>query len=99
MTIARVRVENQLSSEREKVVVAATASSSAGSAAMTLNSATMRMCSRAPGMLLAPRTRKADHLPGDAAPIIAMMSTTLTKRTTRTTSSRGGIGVRPVRIR
>ena len=40
--IARVRSENQPSSEREKVVVAATASSSAGSAAMTENKATMR---------------------------------------------------------
>ena len=61
--MARVLVENQPSSEREKVIVAPTASSSVGSAAMIENSATMRMCSRAPGVRLPPRTRKPDDLP------------------------------------
>ncbi len=40
--MARLREENQLSREREKVVVAATASSIAGSAAMIENKRTMR---------------------------------------------------------
>ena len=60
-----MRVENQLSSEREKVTVAPTASSSVGSAAMTLNSATMRMCSRAPGIFWRHARARPDHLPGE----------------------------------
>ncbi len=62
--MARVLVANQLSSEREKVIVAPTASSSVGSAAMMVNSATMRMCSRAPGVRCAPGARQPDDLPG-----------------------------------
>ncbi len=57
--IARVRVENQLSSDRENVVVAATASSIAGTAAVIENSSTIRTCRRAPGSF----ARQARHIP------------------------------------
>ncbi len=62
--MARVRSENQPSSEREKVVVAATASSMAGNAAMIENKSTMRTCRRAPASL-ARHARHADALPCD----------------------------------
>ena len=96
--MARVLVANQLSSEREKVTVAPTASSSVGSAAMIENSATMRICRRAPGV----RWRQARARPmicHVSSAIIAMMSTTLMARTVSTTSLRGVIGVSPVRMR
>ena len=96
--IARVRSENQPSSEREKVVVAATASSMAGSAAMIENNSTMRTCSRAPASL----ARQARHMPMPChamTAIMAAMSTTLKNSAVSTTSSRGAIGVRPVRMR
>ena len=89
---------NQLSSERENVVVAATASSSAGSAVMRLNSSTMRTCRRAPATLL----RQARQRPIACTAITATMAITssrLTNSTPSTTSLRGTIGVRPVRIR
>ena len=89
---------NQLSSEREKVVVAATASSRAGSAAITLNRATMRACRRAPATFFF----QARHSPMTCTAMtatIATTSTALTTRAERTTSLRGTIGVRPVRIR
>ena len=56
---------NQLSSAREKVVVAAIASSRAGSAAIKLNRPTMRACSRAPGDLLLPRPPQPYRVHGD----------------------------------
>ena len=96
--MARVLVANQPSSEREKVMVAPTASSSVGSAAMIENKATMRMCSRAPGV----RWRQARASPmicHASSAIMAMMSRTLMNRTVSTTSLRGAMGVRPVRMR
>ncbi len=96
--MARVRSENQLSREREKVTVAPTASNSAGSAAMIENSATMRMCRRAPG-IFSRQARASPTTCQASSAIMARMSTTLRKRTTSTTSPRGAIGVRPVRMR
>ena len=93
-----MRVENQPSSERENVTVAPTASSSVGSAAMMLNSSTMRMCRRAPG-IFSRHARARPDVCHASRPIIATISTTLTNRTTSTTSPRGAIGVSPVRIR
>ena len=63
---------NQLSSARENVVVAAIASSSAGSAAIRLNSATMRACSRAPATF----SFQARHRPIICQAITATMAMT-----------------------
>ena len=96
--ISRVRVENQPSSERENVVVAATARMSAGSAAMIENKRTMRTCSRLPAILRRhARQRTASCMA--ITTIIAAMSTMLMSRTVTTTSLRGTTGVRPVRMR
>ena len=96
--MARVRAENHPSSEREKVVVAATAKRIAGSAAITENNSTMRECRRAPGT----RSRHARHSPIDCETITASMARirpTLTASADQTTSLRGMIVVKPVRIR
>ena len=96
--MARVRVENQPSSDRENVVVAATARRMAGSAAMTLNSKTIRVCSRAPGTCCFQARRK----PSDCQTMMASMAwikTTLTASAVQTISLRGAIPVRPVRIK
>jgi hypothetical protein len=89
---------NQLSSARENVVVAATARSSAGSAAIRLNSATMRACSRAPATF----SFHARHRPIICQAITATMAMTrrtLIMRAVSTTSLRGTIGVSPVRMK
>ena len=96
--MARVRPENQPSSEREKVVVAATASSTAGSAAMRVKRATMRVCSRAPGTLSfhARRNPSACHT---MVLSIARMRTAFIVSAVQTYSLRGAIAVSPVRMR
>ena len=78
-TIEMVFSLNQLSREREKVLVAAMASSSAGRAAIRLNSATMRTCNLAPATLL----RHARHRPvpwNAITPTMAITSTRLVNR-------------------
>ncbi len=98
MTIEVVCRLNQLSSEREKVVVAATASSRAGRAVMTLKSATMRACSRAPATFFFQARRNPTACTAMTT-TMASASRTLMNSTPSTTSLRGTIGVRPVRMR
>ena len=89
---------NQLSSAREKVVVAAIASSSAGSAAIRLNRATMRTCRRAPATFsLHARTRPTSWMAISAT--MATTSSALMMSAVSTTSLRGTMGVSPVRMR
>ena len=96
--MARVLVANQPSSEREKVTVAPIASSSVGRAAMTENNATMRMCRRAPGVRCFQAWARPTICHASKA-IIDRMSSALIDSTTSTTSLRGRMGVRSVRIR
>src|SRR6056297_2010789 len=96
--IWRLRVENQLSSERENVVVAATARIMAGNAAINENSATIRTCRRLPATFC--RHALSKRLTWKAiTTIIAMISAILMNRAVMTTELRGVIGVRPVRMR
>ena len=97
-TIVRMRPEKLPSMARENVVVAATASKRAGSAATTENSPTMRVWSLAPGVRSA-QARRSPIICQAMTAIIARMSSTLMASAVHTTSLRGAIVVRPVRMR